>query len=314
MEGFVKKYGKFIAVIIAVSILISGIPIYFNYFKLKQVQANENENRVATEISNMTGVKFEDVMQLRGYGLSWNDVLTRVKSSAYKKDNTDRRDNVLANTSLGEDYVEKLVKEGYDREKITDVKLQVERVTYDLKEITSELDTSTIAPKADVSQQEDKEEEITEVCSKINEKFDLQNAVYLCVKLEKEFGSIDKVLDEYLLCIQVELNLEEYLIDKKEYEKQKGEKTALYTKTIVNMEKIEDLLLKKIQSNQKDKAANAATDSTDAVNTLKGNLDKNTSPLPDSSIPEMKDVKPQNPANEIMKEIQNIDPMKNGGK
>lgn len=314
MTDLVKKYGKYIAIIIVISLLATLIPIFLNSLKLNQVRASDSdsEKKIAADISNMTGVKVEEIMKLRNSGRTWNEVLSKVKSTMYDKDNSDRRDNVLTEGVLGDDYVANLEKEGYSKEKILDIKMRAERLVYDLKELTSENDNNIVLPKVDTNMVEkDTEKDFIKTCSNLTEKLDLKVAVYLAVKLEKDFGSIDKVLDEYLLSLQLEINLEQYLIDSKSYEKEKAEKTSLFTKEVVTLAKIEDALLKKIQTDSK-KTDDKTTTSSSTISTEIN--DKVKSPLPDIPVPDVKDMKPQDPINEIMKEIQTVDPMRNGGK
>jgi len=44
------------------------------------------------------------------------------------------------------------------------------------------------------------------------------------VKLEESLGSIEKVLDEYLLSLQVDIDFDKYFTDKKSYNKLRKEK------------------------------------------------------------------------------------------
>ena len=85
-------------------------------------------------------------------------------------------------------------------------------------------------------------------------KFDLNTSVSLMLKLKKDFGSIDNVLDEYLCCLQIGINLEDYIKDKEEYQKQKKEKAAgLDSSKIITIKIIEEKK-KENKANKENKA------------------------------------------------------------
>lgn len=320
MTTYRKKYGKYISAVVIAALLVTGVPLALNGFKLREARAVENssedEKRIAADISNMTGVEVEGILTLRKSGKSWNEILQKLKKDnpSSNKEETDRRSAALAASTIGEDYAEKLKKEGFTQEEIMEAKLLFERVQFQLQEVTSGTETENSVPKVEVGtiaeKNADKEDitPYTELAGKLESK----TAVYLMLKLKKDLGSLEKVMDEYLLSLQLELNLEEYLIDKKAYEKQKEEKMAAANRqNLITQAKIEEMMLKKIQNdNSKNKTEVLPGNSTPGA----ADKPETKSPLPEVPMPEIKDVKPQNPLNEIMKEIQAVDPMRNGGK
>ncbi|ADU74112.1 hypothetical protein M972_111090 [Acetivibrio thermocellus AD2] len=60
------------------------------------------------------------------------------------------------------------------------------------------------------------------------------------VKLEESLGSIEKVLDEYLLSLQVDIDFDKYFTDKKSYNKLRKEKLLkMDESSIITVEEIE---------------------------------------------------------------------------
>jgi len=53
------------------------------------------------------------------------------------------------------------------------------------------------------------------------------------VKLEESLGSIEKVLDEYLLSLQVDIDFDKYFTDKKSYNKLRKEKLLKIDESIL---------------------------------------------------------------------------------
>ena len=118
---------------------------------------------------------------------------------------------------------------------------------------------------------------------------------------------MESVLNEYIYALQVEVNLEVYLINKEEYEKQKSEKGAgMDTNKLLTMEKIESKMLEVIQKkNEKNK--DTFEKNPDSIAGITANQDgKSEDELPQSPLPEIKNLEPQNPGADVMKEINDI--------
>jgi len=60
---------------------------------------------------------------------------------------------------------------------------------------------------------------ITQKKTALKQKYQPLLSQYYMVKLEESLGSIEKVLDEYLLSLQVDIDFDKYFTDKKSYNK-----------------------------------------------------------------------------------------------
>jgi hypothetical protein len=270
--------------------------------------------QTAAEISNMTGVPIENIVALKQTGLGWNEVLDKLKttneSSASDKDS---RLQTLAGSGIGDEVVQELIKQGFSKDKILEAKMLVERVQFQLDAIVNasnslvEAPTVTVKPTA-TNTETDKMASIRKVAGQFNS----QTAVTLLLRLEKEFGSLEAALDEYLFALQADLDLESYFQDKEAYNRSKDEKRiGLMREQIVTAASIEQANLEQIQKN------NAATKQDDVLTSsgIKPSSDdkERGSALPDApSAPNItvRDVKPKNPTAEIQNEIKMLNPNK----
>ncbi|MNC50025.1 hypothetical protein D3C75_992430 [compost metagenome] len=150
------------------------------------------------------------------------------------------------------------------------------------------------------------EEEFQTAVTKISGKFAEGQAVSLLLELKEEFGTLEAVMNEYLLTLQFDLELSTYLSDKEAYLKSKAEQTAgVQDNGIVTMELLEKAILEQLQP----KFAENAADTADIKGkTLTSEEEKTDSPLPEIKPPSPGDVIPQNPAETIRQELQAINP------
>lgn len=294
-----KKWPRYFAILVALVMLAETIAFTLTgYAKNDTSSAYEltNEDKTTvSEISNMTGVKAEEIIKLRKEGKSWNQILELIKSNpGYKVEGDDtKRNDTLAKTNMGEDTFNKLKEEGFTEEEIVEAKSLVERVIFQLDEISNMQVLTPSLPEAGVNTS------YTSLAGKIN----LNEAVYLLLKLRDELGSMQAVLDEYLYSLQLGIDLNQYMTDKEEYEKQKQQKAAeLASQEIITASGIEEKMLDLLQSmNKKDEPVpEIKAGTTSLPDTAK------ESPTPDVPVPSARDVKPQNPAEAILEEINNI--------
>jgi hypothetical protein len=168
----------------------------------------------------------------------------------------DKRNKFLADEGLGDDYVDRLKKEGFKIKEIMEAKLLVERVMFQLHEITTENEKQAVSPKIEVEvpgSNTNRPEDDTSFYAELAGKMDIKTAVTLMLKLRNDFGSLEKVLDEYLFSLQAGINLEDYLTDKRAYQKQRNEKSlAIDREKVITMAKIEEKMLKKAQESNTD--------------------------------------------------------------
>lgn len=318
----IRRQYKFLAILLAAVILSTSIPLTIWGFGDKSTMTMDNaskeDKRIASEISNETGVSIEEVFQLKSYGRSWNEVLSILKNRSKLGENSEKsdRDDLLLNAGLDEDFVEQLKKEGFSEQDITEVKLLEERVAFQLQEITAGSQTNQVkieTPKVDSSNNITESDDISEY-EELSKKIDIKNAVYFMLKLKADFGSYEKVFDEYLYALQADLDLNAYIKDKKAYSKSKDEKRLLLDdQKVITLEKIEEKSIEKIQKENKESESEVLLQKNDktANTAASGSMAQNKSPLPDVPKPTNEDVKPKNPTDEIMNEIKAINPIDN---
>lgn len=304
-----RKHYKWIALLIVVALIAESF-VYVLKSKAERELGGEMEAQedraTAADISNMTGATTEDVMQLKQSGLNWNEVLERLKQTGHdNRSEKEQRSALLAGTGL-EETMTQLEQKGFTQEEITEARMLAERVEFQLKEVGGDRGSS---PTIAASDKEKKGEEgRLESIASLAEQFILSEAFYDMVVLKKELGSYEAVLDEYLLSLQLGISLQQYVSDKEAYLKAKQEKsTDLSPDEIVTAADIEMVLLEKIQQNNRD-----IQEVTPAVSDIVGAASvKDSNPstlLPDVPQPAVDDVKPENPADQVMREIQAINP------
>lgn len=339
-----KKY-KIVALILALVLITTTIPLTIlgiDNLKPDTItvdNASSEDKRIASEISNETGVSIEEVFELKAYGRSWNEVLTflRNKSTMGESSNKNKRDDLLLNAGLDEEYMKKLKKEGFTEAEISEAKLIEERVIFQLEEITSKTEANQLnssgtaglpnpsGPSVNATNQPnqadtgklafdvgntDSNADIT-MYQKLYEKIDIKNAIYFMLKLKADFGSCEKVFDEYLFSLQADIDLNDYIKDKDAYLKSRDEKKLLLDdRNVITLEKIEAKSIEKIQTEDRDSDL-ISNQNQAADKSLSEAAPKETSPLPDLPKPNSVDVKPKNPTDEIMNEINGINPIEN---
>ena len=330
-----KKY-KIVALLLALVVLTTSIPLTImglgnrNSNSLTVDNASAEDKKIASQISNETGVSIDEVFELKAYGRSWNDVLMLIRNKSTLGENSKKkqREDLLLNSGLDDEFINKLKKEGFNDDEITEVKLIEERVMFQLEEITSETlaDKEKILPQPNdpditgsIIQTADKPQGYNNLSSddgldsyqELYKKVDVKDAVYFMLQLKADFGSYENAFDEYLFALQTGLDLNEYIKDKKAYLKIKDEKKLLLDeRKLITLEKIENKSIEKTQTENKESDVTSTQDYSTNKGTSKVSKDQ-TIPLPDVPKPNSVDVTPKNPTDEIMNEIKQINPMEN---
>ncbi|MOA22655.1 hypothetical protein D3C78_1432290 [compost metagenome] len=138
--------------------------------------------------------------------------------------------------------------------------------------------------------------------------FDVDSAMYYMLLLESDIGSLEAVLDEYLYTLQIDITLEEYLSDKDAYLKLKEEKSVgVLPNQKLTMVSIELASLEKIQ---KDNASihNQLSVQADGSIIASSQEKQDREVLPQIAVPVVESKMPLHPAEEIMKEINTLNP------
>lgn len=314
MERFFRKYMKLIALVIGLALIAQMFLFVLNEKSLTPTNAEANtgqydDNKMAADISNMTGVKIEEILKLKQTGLSWNAVLEKLKQnpSSDAQNDKSKRNDLLAGVGLGEDVTAKLLGEGFSNEEILEAKMLAERTQFQLKELVNVDKVTPQNPVPEVNPDKKKDDKSSDF-RKIAEQFDVNSILYFMLVLKKDFGSLEAVLDEYLFAIQIGVNLEDYIQNKDKYLKAKEEKSIGITRDkVITMSAIESALLEKIQQSNRTAMDESVTQGKTENASQKA---KEKSLLPDVPLPTVKDVKPANPTAEIMKEINGLNPNK----
>lgn len=299
-----KKYIRPIAMILSVVMMISIISVStggFGILNAKARQTEADDMKTAEDISNLTGVDVNTILDIKKKGLSWNEVLKELESVNGKNENGRfDRDKTLLVQNLEEDLVNQLISEGYSGEEIIEARLLVERVQFQLNEILNkEKYSASVMPDTaedDLSKYED-----------LAERIDIKQCLPFMLRLRSEIGTFEMVMDEYLTCLQLDIDYSMYFEDKAEYLKNKSVKIA--GKTIITVQRLEEKFLLVLQKeNTEIKAYDEKLDSISANN----NFSKNETSfiVPSVPVPEVQSVIPENPADNLMREIKEKDPRK----
>lgn len=294
-----KKSSRLPAVMVAGVFLLTTLPFAVNAF---QAPAKMTEDKTGYNFSNEEIGMSEKIKRLAG---------------------------------LDEAFMDKLKKEGFTETEITEAKLFSERILFQLNEIIYAVHTMHGKSEAEIlselSAMKNSGHEAVPNASgvvaqkdddlyiELVNKFNIELAVTLMLKLKEDFGDIEKVMDEYLFSLQAGIKLEEYFTDKPAYLKKRDEKRMeIGLMNIVTIQKIEEKMLESIQNSIK---ANSASMDDFLPDKMPGNTDKNSNmptdsikiAIPSEIIPEsgIKTVRPENPAEKILNEINGLSPVKN---
>lgn len=319
-----KKSVKIVALVLTIIMCISVLAIAFDSFNLMSIKAesqeksqteasNSDDKRIAGEISNMTGITIGEILAVRNTGKSWNDVLDELKRENYQLGNSiaQRRD-ILSESVLGEDELEMLKEEGFSDTELQQAKMLIERVVFQLHEIVS--NEGTIYSISVSGNSMGGGEEDLQIYQDVTDRIEVKKCLYLVLKLQNEFGSMEAALDEYLFSLQAGIDLALYIADRDEYMKLRREKEQeLDMYELITAAKIESKMLELLSKNSDGRGTdpNSLIDSATKISTKGADTIINDI-LPDIPAPESDDVKPENPANKIMNEIDLINPMKTG--
>lgn len=218
----------------------------------------------------------------------------------------------------------------FSKKDIDEARLLVNRVIYQLDEILStdekpnkvensnNTNNSTSEAMIDsLNKKEDaqKDKELLAKYQDLKNKIDADQAIWLILKLKKDFGGLEGAMNEYLYSLQLGIDLNSYIKDKKLYEKQRKEKSSVIdANSVITLSRIDEKALEKIQKQ------NEVVNTKDYIKDVKrenngklgDGLKESTNKSKDSSelLPEVKDIKPENPRDDAMKEINEINKIK----
>lgn len=303
-----KKWPRYFAILVALVMVVETIAFTMTGYAKNDTntayELTDEDRTTISEISNMTGVKADELIRLRKEGRTWNQILELIKNNpGYRAEGDDaKRNDMLTRTGMDEAVLNKLKEEGFTEEQIVEAKSLVERVVFQLDEIASMQLVTPSVPDTTANAEVTKKADVTTYTG-LAEKINLSEAVYLILKLHDGLGSIQGALDEYLCSLQLEIDLNLYLTDKEGYLLQKQQKLAeMVSREIITVAGIEEKMLDLLQNmNKKD----------ESIPEVKANIPSlpdqtKESPLPEVEVPAVKDIKPQNPAEAVLQEIEGL--------
>lgn len=267
-----------IILIIALIVPVMGGTIYsMNGVNNKANQKTKQEKmeidiEKAQALANETGIDLDKIVAWYESSKDWTQVIKL--ASENKELGNDLSDTINVNQELEKEY---------SKEKIKEANELYNMIIFKLEEIISLKDVETY--------------------KQLKQNLDNEEAIYWMLKLEKELGTMQDALEEYLISIQLELDLNKYFKDKKEYQRIKSEKEVLYQKELITVDKIEQTALE-LLTNMNNSEEEKDTISIDSNNS---NEIKIPSIDPKAAI-NIESEKPINPLDELNEEIKNIKP------
>lgn len=309
-----KLPSRLIAVFVGIAIL-AEIAVNFIPHPKFELTLTADDRETAAEISNTTGVPVNKILKLRKSGLDWNQVTISLEkvSSSKLNEQMQKRSSLMAESGLDEEFMQQLEKEGFTDDQIMEARMLVERVMFQLDEMVSGNEAVSVKPSADPVRpgdnqaEEDKEQHATTYLN-LQQLFEEKKAIAFALELKDDFGSYQAVLNEYLLDIQLNLDLQEYRQDKDKYEQTRElKKIELGNEEWITLDKLEKDMLDKLQNNLvKDKETGNVVAGKTAL--AAPNDKQEAAVLPDVTVPGAESVKPMNPAEHLRQEMETIDP------
>ncbi|WP_202708416.1 hypothetical protein [Sporosalibacterium faouarense] len=268
---------------------------------------NGDDLRIATEISNLTGVDINRVLELKSIRGSWNQVLDMLRSEKSRQKSKDKRSNGILQSSVSDKFVKKLIDEGNTEADVMDAKMLVEKVIYQLNEITNSV-AETVSVSNAVIGEDGENNDIAQYVN-LKNKIDMETAISVILKLQDKYDTIETALNEYLYSLQLDINLEDYINNQEKYEEEKEKKRMEINLTqIITLSEIESEVLAKIQRENEEQLSLGKSSLEAEGEPLENNLYNENLDVPNVSV---EDVKPLNPTEELMNEIRVINPNEN---
>lgn len=306
-----KRKVKYISLAIIVALLAEAAIVSFPKLNREaevQQSSRQQDEQTAADLSNLSGVAAEQILDMKKSGSSWNEITETLKQQPPENNEEDKqsRSTLLHEAGLGEELLKELRQKGFHDDEIMEAKMLTERTMQQLKEVTGSAATTVENPAAMTDMTRSAEVELQSAYTKINEQFNEGEAVTLLLTLQQDFGSIEAVMNEYLLSLQIGLNLEDYLTDPKIYQENKEQQTiTLQEGEIVTLEILEKTMLEQLQQGKEELSGEAGQEISEEKSLTDERAD---SLLPDVNPPKVQDVMPQNPGEAVRQEIQAINP------
>lgn len=285
MERFFRKHAKWLALTIGVLLLAQTFAFVLHAESRPAGSAPSQETREdaarAADISNRTGVRTD----------------------------RDKREELRVGADL-EETVSLLKDKGFAEDEILEAKMLAERMQFQLQEIAGARTVKPEVPETAVQKEENKDDRVKEAIRRVSGQYELRMAVYAMVMLRKDLGGLEAALDEYLLSLQIDVAIEGYFQDKAAYLKEKQEKIGdLGQDERITASVVEAVLLEQVQQENRQRMEAEGTVLQTGKTAPSPSADSEPdSLLPDVPAPGVADVRPENPTDRIMKEIEALNP------
>ncbi len=305
------KYKRGIALFLAVMVLVSaaatvvGVTYPGATEAVKRVfnpnAVSDADKKTAEDLSDMTGISPYRLQEMKNESGSWDAVMQTIQ-----KDGAEKSD-------ISDDALKDLISE-FSKEEVDEATALVSRVIFNLREINAKADTNNVPAAALVTPKPvDQIQEEAYDFKKVEGLFAKNTAIYLILKTKASLGSYEQALDEYLYCLQIDVDFKLFLADEEDYEKQVAQKGAQLTREkAVSVMVIEEEMLG-LLTGAKDKEEQKGNEKTDPLAAIKANdpakqdgPDIAAPKLPDSGMPKVENPKPADPAADVYAEIDKI--------
>ncbi|HOV24814.1 MAG TPA: hypothetical protein PK566_00440 [Pseudobacteroides sp.] len=191
--------------------------------------------------------------------------------------------------------VNALLNEGYKKEEIDGSKQYVQGVMSNLNQIVSFSSSNSIIPQPGI--EDDSSDDVSRY-QDLSTKIDMDKAVYHMIKANSLLGGKEKVFDEYLISLQLDLDINELITDRAIYEKKKNEKlTGVDQGSLITADDITQKMLESIQKQNERNRSALTNQNRNNDNSLPG-INNSPNNLPGIQAPSVPD-----PEAEIRKKL-----------
>ncbi len=290
---------KIICVVLVCAVLSGSVYYVFElksgYFQSIKSLWADRDVITAEKISDITGESSKNILKVYSESKSWNDTLEKLKSNqAYER-------------FMSDEELEKIIyDEGFDKNDVKAARETVMQLQFNLLEICNYDNEANIdEPNKTSVGYIDKSNDVQENSKykELSQSLDANLLIYFCLKLKNEFGSFETIIDEYLYCLQIDVDLSLYITDKKAYEESVMTKAVeLMREDAITLQKISDYLLSRLNKKEENDSEDLRMKSKD--NKLAA--DKISAQKINDIVPQIEDPKPQDPTAQIMSEIDKL--------
>ncbi|HOQ38204.1 MAG TPA: hypothetical protein PLR73_10930 [Acetivibrio sp.] len=230
---------------------------------------------------------------------SYSDTIQSQKNS----DSKENPPNVSENKATSVNYIEKLKSENVDTKEIESAELYVKRVTLQLNEIQTFSNNAGFLPSAADPVLYNPNTDDTLKYSELSSKIDEKKAIYYMIKLKDIFGTKEKVFDEYLISLQLDIDLGMCITDRDSYEQLRKEKLAgIVESDLITAEKIDEKAYKSLQRLNDINKNNYPNIGNDPYNPFDNTVPTIINPQ-QPNIPKVEIPRPVDPAEEINRKL-----------